>query len=207
MAIKYFKIYGERNSGTNYLYQLFRRNFNLKYLGHHWDSPFQWKHDILDYTEFKDSKDLADQTLFLHIYKNPYSWSISMHHKPHHMNHMCKKEITMSEFLNSNWDEKNMFSSGSEDIDTITVNLQSYENVFDLRYKKMDSHLGLINHVDNFYSISYEDLLQNPDKILKSIRGQFELVKNSNFLNVNFRCDPVRRNDLPFSEIHSYYLN
>ena len=196
--IKYFKIYGERNSGTNYLYNLIRKNFNLKYLGHHWDSPFQWKHDLINYEQFKEEDYLADKTMFLCIYKNPYSWALSMHYKPHHMSHLAKKNISMESFLNRGWNEEAKFASLHERRGTISINLQKYNHVFDLRYKKLDSHLNIKDHVKYFHSTGYEDLLKNPNGVLNVLADNFKLSKNPDFENVNYRCDPVNREDLPF---------
>ena len=143
------KVFGERNSGTIYLYLLIRENFGLQYLGHHWDSIFGWKHDIVDPAKIANDPYIAQRTLFLHIYKNPYSWAISMHKKPHHMYHTGyingnkKTPRKFDDFLKYPWQEKEKFASENEDRSTITIDLRNYKNLFQMRYVKLQSHLGL----------------------------------------------------------------
>lgn len=209
--IKYFKVLGERNSGTNYLYMLMRENFNLQYLGHHWDSIFGWKHDIVDLERIENDPYIAERTLFLYIHKNPYSWAISMHKKPHHMRHTsyekgAKTPRPFKDFLDHPWNESESFSSGNESRSTITIDLRNYKDLFKMRSTKIKSHLDLENHIDHYYRISYEQLIENPERIIKIIEDKFTIERKEEFVDINFRCDPVPRKELPYNSIKDYYL-
>ena len=77
-SIDYIQIFGERNSGTNYLKQLLEINLDPKIeIG----SKFGWKHGFTHKRAIKN-KD-TEHTLFLVLTKDPYSWLISMNQRPH----------------------------------------------------------------------------------------------------------------------------
>jgi hypothetical protein len=91
MTITKFTIFGERNSGTNYLQKIMLHNFDLKLT---WE--YGWKHwyiknldprpaantttDNTASTPIQNSKD----TLVILIVRNPIDWLRAMHKFPHH---------------------------------------------------------------------------------------------------------------------------
>ena len=71
--IKYFTIYGERCSGTNYLEQIIKLNFDIEVT---W--KYRWKHffgldDLLN----------SDDTLFICIIRDPFTWVNSFYKNQH----------------------------------------------------------------------------------------------------------------------------
>jgi hypothetical protein len=68
-------IYGERCSGTNYLEELLRLNFNVEIV---WN--FGWKH-------FFGTNDLShsDDVLFIGIIRNLEDWINSFYREQHHL--------------------------------------------------------------------------------------------------------------------------
>ena len=111
MDVPLIKVYGERNSGTNYLSALIRLNFSVRELdgcvpwpvmglqlilpgreavrdvwfsktfGHN----FGWKHMcVRPVAELKQYTISSRRLHFVTITKNPYSWLLSMHRRPYH---------------------------------------------------------------------------------------------------------------------------
>jgi len=106
------KIYGERNTGTNYLIKLIDLNISCSLLrgsdpealraiqkwipGHEFllDIFFQltypanlgWKHSIVKQVdELKKTKICMKNIFFITITKNPYSWALSLFKRPYHL--------------------------------------------------------------------------------------------------------------------------
>ena len=77
MTIKYFTIYGERCSGTNFLMQSITENFNIEYT-----TKYCWKHFFGHY-KFENNEE-EDETLFIGIIREPISWIDSFFKKKHH---------------------------------------------------------------------------------------------------------------------------
>jgi hypothetical protein len=106
------KLYGERNTGTNYLLKLIQLNLNVELLRSeipkawkHWQQRLpgkEWLRDVYFMVHFKDNlgwKHMAvppvtqmerferfhDPKLhFLTLTKNPYAWLLSLHKRPYH---------------------------------------------------------------------------------------------------------------------------
>ena len=76
--IKYFTIYGERCSGTNFLLHAIEENFNLTF-----SNDYSWKHFFGHYSFEKNEKE--DETLFIGIIRHPIEWLDSFHKKMHHV--------------------------------------------------------------------------------------------------------------------------
>ena len=102
------KIYGERNTGTNYLYDLIDHNLKVNLFRGVVSQPFGriagyspftqflkdryfqftfadnlgWKHSLPHDPAFIKQKIKADDLLFITITKNPYSWLLSLFRRP-----------------------------------------------------------------------------------------------------------------------------
>jgi hypothetical protein len=197
-----FKIYGERNTGTNYISALIKENTDLIDLGGHWDTKYGWKHDIINTNKIiSDSEN--SKTLFLHIYKNPYSWILSMRRKPHHMPHL--RNLELPAFINHKWDERSLFKTSNRV--GLNINLKSYDNIIDLRYQKITSHSSLKNIVNNYFEISYESLMNDPDLFIQNICNEFNLEKPISFKNITEKCEPITANGIPYKILNDYYIN
>ena len=88
--IKYFTIYGERCSGTNFLLHAIEENFNLTF-----SNDYSWKHFFGHYSFEKNEKE--DETLFIGIIRHPIEWLDSFHKKMHHV--PKKNKINIMTFL------------------------------------------------------------------------------------------------------------
>ena len=84
----FFKIYGERNSGTNFLKRLIEKNFGNTYGNHDGNKVinkkyFFWKHDVpRNYTKNNKENKLVVK---IFIVRNLNKWLVSMFHNPYHL--------------------------------------------------------------------------------------------------------------------------
>lgn len=214
--IRYIKVYGERNTGTNYLVQLLKTNFQLRVLrgtvpkfikkpASYFslqepvkDLFFQltshknlgWKHREVDnMTRLKKNK-LVPYTLFLVISKNPYSWLLSLYRRPYHFMGNVK-DLDFCTFLQTKWGSIGRESRRKE-----------YTNPIIMWNIKHQSYLDLSN-LFRTYVIRYEDLVQNPQKIIFEIAKKLDIQKNpEDILNYT---DSTKDNDKNFDYYKEYY--
>lgn len=189
--IENVQIYGERNSGTNYLEELLRKNLdgNLK-IGF----DFGWKHWFPNLKMINSSNIM--NVLFIFITKDPYSWLVSMNRKPHHAPQLYNLEF--SDFIRRPWAcykgmgyEKRALKLKEEPLQDHEEMLhernpdtgERYSNIMLLRNAKNKSFLNLSKIVNNFEHIRYEDLLDNPGTIISGLAIQYNLKLRGEFTN------------------------
>ena len=86
MTIKKFAIIGERCSGTNYLEEIIKINFDLKYTTEYGSKHFFC---LRDYSKFNN----LDETLFIGIIRNPIYWLNSFSKELHHIPEVNRKNL------------------------------------------------------------------------------------------------------------------
>jgi hypothetical protein len=158
--VKYFKIYGQIRTGTNYISSIILNNFSDTIV---FMNIGGWKHgkliEIPNVIELVDTVDIntknnieIDNTIdlftnnkvnFLVIIKNPYMWI-------HSVSTILKKEIT-PEFV----------------IEYITIWNDIYSN-----YKYYIEN-------GNAYLVKYEILIEQPNETLNKIKNNFNLTKKN----------------------------
>jgi hypothetical protein len=196
MSINKYTIYGERNSGTNYLYQLMDKNFNSTIT---WD--YGWKH-------FFGHNDLSntDDTLFIAIVRNPYDWINSMYKTPHHLEHMNRniENFCLDEIYSGNYNE----IMGDRNIYT----KMRYKNIFELRHTKLNFLINdMTNKVKNYILIRHEDLLDDFENTMNKIKNMGLKIKDdtqfpSNF-NVNTKNYNVKYTKPIYDKISKDFIN
>jgi len=188
--VKNIKVFGERNTGTNYLINLLKLNFDIvslqgtvpkninrviEYLPFEEkikdiyffltkNSNFGWKHKELDIDLSSINK---KEIIFIIIVKNPYSWLLSLYNRPYHINNPTKG--TFDEFITRQWKTVGRESSK-----------KTYENPIKMWNQKNASYLKFKN-LENVHIIKYEDLLIDPIKELRTLANLFTLKKQSVF--------------------------
>ena len=188
----YFTIYGERCSGTNYLEELILENFIIeitwKYGWKHW-----FGHYDFDNTEANTEANIEssietniqlDNTIFIGIIRHPIEWLYSFYKQPHHVPF---KNQRISNFLFKKFYSVNTDNSIiPEDLNYITN--KKYKNIFKLRKYKNDYLMNTMPvKVKNYLLINYEELRDNPEKILFNIKNTYNLeLKHDNFVNINY---------------------
>ena len=164
-----FTIYGERCRGTTYLEQIVKTNFNAEIT---W--KYGWKHFFIN-----QNLSNSDDTLFICIVRNPYDWINSFF--------KCQYNLP-SEFKNKfNFFNKEIYSiykDGSE------IPNERYSNVFELRHLKLkflSETLPL--QVKNYIFIKHENLLNDFNGVMDSIKNKGLVPKNEIYLNnLNYKC-------------------
>ena len=175
--ITQFTIFGERCSGTNYIQNIMKMNFELDIT---WQ--YGWKHHF-GFNDFNDS----DNTLFICIVREPYSWMNSFYQCKHHL--PPELAMTPDHFLN------NEFYSVNDNNDEIIsdrnmYNGQRFKNIFELRHIKLKYMIETLPQlVKNYILIRYEDLLNDFDNVMNKIK-KFDLpiIETINF-PVNSKID------------------
>jgi hypothetical protein len=169
--IKYFTIYGERCSGTNFLMNAILNNFELEYT-----TKYAWKH-FFGYYNFEDSlKSTDDETLFIGIIREPISWIDSFYKKMHHIPNENRKTIRTFLFNQFYSLYEDTYNEIMEDRNIITK--ERYKNIFELRKVKNNFLITeMPKKVKNYLLIRYEDLRDNYETILEYFHIKFNLKK------------------------------
>jgi hypothetical protein len=162
--ISKYVIFGERCSGTNFLDNVIKTNFDLELR-----NDLGSKHFFC----FNKYNNLDDDTLFFGIIRNPIYWINSFSTELHHI---PKQNKSIDNFLS------NEFYSVEDNTDNIIlkdlnwISLQKYKNIFELRKMKNFYLLNVIKKkVKNYILINYESLLYNYDYTLDFIKNKFNL--------------------------------
>lgn len=169
MTIKHIQIYGERCSGTNYLYKLFQYNFGIEAcddFGHkHWHPLSEKPQNNYD----------IDEYLFVCIYRNPYDWLRSMYGAKWHFPQIYRKS-GFNYFIRNQW-----WSVVSENDQTEIMDDRNprsdgrYDNVLCMRRGKIQSYFDLRDGALNVYIINYDELVVDYARILLEISMQYNI--------------------------------
>ncbi len=215
----FIKLYGERNTGTNYLEQLIRRNLDAvilpgaapawlrrRFRGHPRlreraiDAYFYvtfgrnlgWKH-MLAPPRWRLERSIRPlgQTHFLFLVKNPYAWLLSLHRHPYH--HPTPAS-DFSAFIRAAWP-----TLGREN-----VGREPFPNPVVMWNQKNASYLALAREVEG-QIIRYEDLVAAPEAVIAAIAGAGFARRAGIFENVR---EAVKgEEDRDFAYYRDYYLN
>lgn len=216
MQIETIKIYGERNSGTNYLTDLFRTNLNVKILagvvphsvgraqrilpGREWlrdiyfhrtfDTNLGWKHSLVSLRQLLAAGVATRGLGFVTITKNPYSWLLSMYRRPYHQHYNSKHSF--EEFLQLPWHTVGRENSPSSPPSPV--------HLWNLKNK---AYVSLKESLPS-YLLRYEDLLAQPQTIVETTADLFGLQrKQQEFVNV---ISSTKQDGKTFSYYQTYYL-
>jgi len=165
--IKKYVIYGERCSGTNYLEELITKNFYVNHTDEYGHKHFFGFNDISN----------SDDTLFIYIVRNPFSWLNSLLLTQHHL----KKTNNIYHFLNNyNIEEFNWNGQNIKDKNIYTND--NYKNLFELRHTKLKFLIeDLPKKVKNYIFIKHEDLLYNFKNTMNLLKDCGLIVKTEMF--------------------------
>ena len=185
LNIKKVVIYGERCSGTNFLENAILENFNVE---------ISWEHGSKHFFCFnKYDKRNFDDTLYIGIVRNPIYWINSFSKELHHIPEINRNSLQnflfnefysidtqiitvpkLSSILFTNPHKISKNTIIKEDFNYLTN--KTYKNIFELRKIKNDYLINVMpNKVKNYILINYEDLLNNYEEKLESIKNKFNL--------------------------------
>jgi hypothetical protein len=181
MCIKYFTIYGERCSGTNYLHKLILTNFDIEFT-----SRFGHKHFFgFQNEELKDS----DDTLFICIVRDPIKWANSFYREKHH-SFLRNKYVNAINKLKDKFFNEECWSINSDKTEMMEdrhiYTGKRYKTLFEMRYTKLDFLLNDLPHkVKNYIFIRYEDLLTNFNNTMDKFKTVGLIIKPQIIFPIN----------------------
>lgn len=174
--VKYFTIYGERCSGTNFIERAIIKNFKIELT---WDYDF--KHFFGNY-KFEE-KEKYDETLFIGIIRGPFEWMSSLYRTHHHIPY--KNRINWKTFINNEFYSMHNGKEKLEDRNMITK--KRYKDIFEVRYLKNKFLIEeMKNKVNNYILLRYEDFLDRYELSMKFVQEKFKLVRlNEKLIHIN----------------------
>lgn len=207
--IKRIQIFGERNSGTNYLSTILRVNFpqleiydygeNGSYGIKHWPA---WVGKPISYNFRLYGKQAerfctfpnSDDCLFIYIFRNPYDWVQAMARTPWEI----AKQPSLDAFLRTppSYNKSLEKVQNSPELAKYLRELNPdtnlpFDNILTLRAKKIENALQIKNLVKHFIILKYEDFKTDPFFFLKQINKIIPVATPENeFLDVNFDARP-----------------
>lgn len=207
------KIYGERNCGTNYLYNLLTTNIDCNILGGtvpryiasypEWvkDTYFSlfsrktlgWKHGCP--VNSRHLKRFCDEGgVLLTISKSPYAFLSSSFKRPYGMVQVGK-DASLIDFL------KTECSLKGRD----RINTNSAITPVTLWNIKNKSYLSLVSDKLKVVNITYESLIMNPEEVLNQICSDMNIDRRKKFQNIEHGT----KTDIntSFSAYQEKYLN
>jgi len=216
--VRQIKIYGERNTNTNYLEQLIRLNLDVvqipgvvpRYIktmqkvlpGKEWlrDWYFSvtphrnlgWKHSrVLSVSEAGRNAIGSRGICFVSITKNPYSWLMSLYRKPYSHQYGGDKP-DFETFLVTPW--KTVARDNSKSVLVSPIELWNIKNA---------SYLRLVDF--NGLNLTTEGTIQDPQAVIEEISGHFSIDR----LTPQFRNyeKSTKDSSKDFAWYQDYYLN
>jgi hypothetical protein len=175
----FFKIYGERNSGTNFLKRLIEKNFGNTYGNQDGNKLinnkyFFWKHGIpRNYTKNNKENKLVVKIFIL---RQLEPWLVSMFHNHYHL----KKQKNFESFLIKKQELDNNMEHRY--INNTFVNKDDRnKTIFQIRYFKYNKIKEYCKHNENIILVNL-DYLQNDDNcrhFLNEINRKYKLNKKN----------------------------
>jgi hypothetical protein len=213
-------VFGQRNSGTNYVNALIHNNL-LTYGDHRPlydprdEKDFGWKHG------FPNLMVSPDDVLAVVVYRDPIAWLQSLHRMPWHAV-PSMRGLSFSEFIRAEWisvvDDLGFGVTpesplwGSEILaERDPKTRKRFSNAIHMRNAKIASFRNLHSSFENCLHLRYEDVLANPKALLVFLASVFGLARRSHFDPVIYDrgrkvrglyaprpIDPINTSDMDF---------
>lgn len=214
---KLIKIYGERNTNTNYISKLIKLNLKVKelpgvvppcifkmqkilpgkelirdvYFYLTYGNNLGWKHTCVKSLESLNKYRIVNSNLvFVTITKNPYSWLLSLYHRPYHQYFSVKPRFET--FLQTPWK-----TVGRDNTEPILKNPIELWNIKNRSFLNLNSK--------NTLNITSESILENPEDIIEKISCRFSIKRKSDSFVDYERSTKDKDRDVSF--YRDYYLN
>lgn len=170
MNLNKFTVKGERCSGTNYLEKLIEQNLRIV----QYETP-EWKHGYFSLS-VTDQFGKSIDYLTVIIFRNVFDWLKSFYLTPHHLEGAkagsWKNQPTFSEFIRKEVkmvDDQNNYKN----MDKHPLYLNNPQHLLELRKWKIENWLNYKKLSKPVYYVKYEDLLNDPEYILREINDQW----------------------------------
>lgn len=216
---KLIKLYGERNTGTNYVSKLIALNLDVDelrgvvpplirtlqrrlpgqelvrdiYFFLTYRHNLGWKHSrVKPPSKLKRYDTLKSEICFVTLTKNPYSWLVSLYRRPHHQYQYYDNKPGFETFLRSPW--KTVGRDNCQKDLPSPVMLWNVKNSSYLQLRR----LGGMN-------LTIESVLRDPENIVEKLSSHFGIDRVSGEF-VNYERSTKGENK-SFADYQSYYLN
>lgn len=214
---KLVKVYGERNTGTNYIDKLIRMNLEAillngvaprhiqilqrilpgkqivrdRYFELTYGKNLGWKHTrVKSESELRQYDILKKGVCFVTVTKNPYSWLLSLHRRPYHQYYGEKPDFVS--FLRTPW--KTVGRDHCESVLRNPVELWNIKNKSYLRLKPFECA-----------NVTSESVLADPKALIDGLSDSFSIpTSNKYFSNLDESTKDKSKN---FDYYNDYYLN
>lgn len=217
--VRLIKIYGERNTNTNYLSELVRANLHVEelpgvvpakikrlqdrlpgkewlrdlYFHYNYSEGLGWKHAAVDWDRLHNTPVFRrHKVTVITLTKNPYSWLLSLYRKPYHYYDAAKPDF--SKFLRQPWKTVRREHT-----------VRYLENPIQLWNIKNASYLNSCKE-DSVIRLKSEDTLLAPENVINTIEkeiGDSDIRKDS-FINITRSTKDKNKH---FEYYKDYYLN
>lgn len=184
------KVFGERNTGTNLISQILAENYRVEqprepsdgprataftrealgpedgplFAGDMTDAAFLhsglgWKHATPP-LEVIEASPLADQTLFVCVWKDPFFWLKSMHRRPYQPRQRYLSDLSFSDFIRA------PFETTARD----RVSLPEGAVALDVYQEKLRGYLRLKQRFgENVLLVPYEHMITHQEQFLTAL--------------------------------------
>lgn len=185
-----FKIYGERNSGTNFLQELLEKNFGNVYVHTKNGKIFDyWKHGIPN----PKLKEVYPGIVEVFIIRELDSWLLSMFKTPYHL----KPFDNFKDFLT---EKQELNEPDKLDYQTMKpINeMDNGKTIFEIRYYKIQKIFEYYTNYNNIVIVNLEHL-QNNDNCINFLKAL-----NKTFVHKKIKKYEI---DFPHTKTHKKYKN
>lgn len=209
--LKQVKVFGERNTGTNYISDMILQNFPVKILSdgppYWWEKRFglspasmssyfflsEWKNLGWKHAAPRLTEKQAQNRYFVLVTKNPYSWLLSLHKRPYH--NWEAQELSFSEFLQTPWP---LMRCDGVDASSVTpIELWNIKN---------RSYAHLADAVDFSLLITYEGILEDPVEFIHAMSTLIGCPLKEE-VKLQSKGSKSTDKDRTFNQYQDYYLN
>ncbi|QHQ36926.1 hypothetical protein [Algicella marina] len=172
-GISHYQVLGERNSGTNFVSTLLRRN-----LGHGIveERPYGWKHGFIDRRVVA-----TPQLLTLVVYRHPVRWLQSVHSKPLELTDNFDN-LTFDEFLRTPWTGGFVREGGPKEPSTADLEPKTarvFTSPMAVRTAKISYLEEMADMGGNIAYLRFEDVNRDPVRTLQALSDAFALALNA----------------------------
>jgi hypothetical protein len=194
-----FIVKGERCSGTVYLEKLIEQNLCVS----RYETP-EWKHGYFGLS-VTDNFGKSIDYLTVFVFRNVFDWLRSFYLKPHHLEGTksahWEKRPTFSKFIRK---EVKMFDDQNvcKNMDRHPFTLENPKNLLELRKWKIENWLSYKKTANPAYYLKYEDLMEDPENVIREINDQWFGVEFS-FQNWRF----YQNTNLEYKPIKYFYIS
>lgn len=214
---KLLKMYGERNTNTNYMSKLLQLNLDVTevpgvvppivmklqrkllgkelvrdlYFNFTYAKNLGWKHTcVKPEDELNKYKLVKTNLIFLTITKNPYSWLLSLYRRPYHQYY--SNAPSLEKFLQYKWK-----TIGRDNLKNDLANPIELWNIKNRSYLQLDSKRTI--------NTTTEKIFSDPEAIIQQISQEHSIKRKSEkFINHE---NSTKDNNKDSSYYKEYYLS